>query len=197
MFSTLIKNFKCAKQHSTYVSLRIWYQNGELRFFLTNSPPKNNLEATKSNVPASTPSSQHSTMPARKRKCPPSVSPPPEIARNDMFDDSNGNGDISTLAVERDPEPSELSSDLSINPHEEEITVNVDCRNSFQALADLDGDEQEDDSCSVHDADNDDCNPFEEVIPPKEKINRLCLNCYEVRVPKPWNLQCRECWLKD
>ena len=31
----------------------------------------------------------------------------------------------------------------------------------------------------------------------EENQNRLCVMCNTTRVPDPWNLQCRECWLKD
>ena len=72
----------------------------------------------------------------------------------------------------------------------------VPCNNSFQALADMDNNEQQGENCQGDEQVAD--GEFIKGSNDDPKTTKICLmyGCNEA-VPKPWNKLCRKCWLTE
>ena len=132
----LTNTFAAVWEDFQYVSLRMWKEEGEVRFFISNLPPRNS-KGTRTNRPMTSSTPRHVTestegnldqqpaapiqqmrgRPRKKRK----TSPPrtPEIQRD--RDLCNSAAEIS-----------------SVEPEQNRSIVTIPCFNPFQALADHD-----------------------------------------------------------
>lgn len=148
ILNQLTATFTAASDQFAFTSLRVWKENNEIRFFLSNLPPRHTRKNSSTHPsPGSSPKQdpheqgeesdpqpatptlhnmQTRGRPARKRRKP-STDRTPEIARSK--ETSQPNIDTSSLELERT---------LSI--------ASIPCSNSFQALATLDIDDMSQDS---------------------------------------------------
>ena len=206
LISSLTAAFVAAKSSSPYVSLRIWSECGELKYFLCNTPPKKAEQifpspSTPGNIPSRT----------RKKRRHPIANTSAQIMNNQPHSDGSSTSE-DTSSNYRHKE--KIAAD---SPRDEDvIEMNIPCHNRFDILtktdylhdgelkdidqgcdkeadADIDNDEEdgvdiEEDEAGVQNRDDEPC---------KETLNRKCIvgGCTE-RVPQPWNLQCRDCWSK-
>ena len=148
ILSCLITSLQKVQEDLSFVSLRIWFEEGEMKFFFTNLPPRNKRQPVISTTrtptlppglnserpienttpiltdqPAATQTDfQTKTRgrPPRKRRCPTSSSTSPEHLRN-ATETVTTPANVSIISESRSPASS----------------YSIPCTNSFQVLADL------------------------------------------------------------
>ena len=199
VFDQLKSTLLTARMHMPYVSMRIWFEGDDLKFFLTNLPPRGRRRDTfTSNItkpsqvlqencvvstPAEDPPPPLPTLPTRtcssvarqgrprrKRRCPPSRSQSPtEELREEQI---QGNRSTSTSA---DISNFDGTRNLSI--------ATIPCRNSFEILADLQ------DSSEEYDPSEREC------YTPPIGCSKLCEECGLNRVETKCSIEwrCKQC----
>ena len=184
LITSLISALSITKTTSPFSSLRIWYENGNMKFFLTNAEPRNTRKPSPPNQPdnASSPdepknnhelgqaSTRQSKGRPRKRRYQSSAVESLEVQR-------------STRLQTEYPSISIIDAPQSTESREESV-ITIPCQNQYNILANL----SDDNVCENSDNDEDDGQVGD--------LNRFCHGCEIVRVPNPWNHWCSECWQK-
>ena len=205
----LVSIFSSAKESCPNISLKFWYNNGQLGFFFcTNnqlrSRGERNLEPSSKNATLSpageksvdlqTSSPIQTRQSKRKRKKVNTLQDSPEIHRD--CDERQTSGHISTLNTSRN-----------------NTEISVPCQNSFEVLRELN---TNDDGCCENEDDDEETSEDEDVdeeegndkdsderilVSAEDKNSRgsnpICVDCKEAEVPHPSNHWCRDCFLKN
>ena len=150
----------CVKERVKFASLRIWFEEGELKFFLTNLPQRKGkrgptYDGRTVDIPASTPVDTSALDSAPAVGGDPSINQPLGVVQQPTNPRKRGRPPRKRPCVTSTPSnsPEQLRT-LPSEEHTERInisdlsasrdftTVDIPCSNSFQALADLDKDEE-------------------------------------------------------
>ena len=199
IINSLQDTLMTAQLHLPYVSLRVWFEGGELKFFLTNLPPRNskrNVISTDNpkqsqdlRVPyearASTPAAAVEPSPPTLPPQPPTNSLtagrtrprrkrrcPPSPCPSPTEDLRAFHGGASFNSTSAEVSNLDVTRNLSV--------VNIPCRNSFQILADL------------QDSDDHPQSDRECFTPPIGCFN-LCFDCGFDRVENQNDYRCEQC----
>ena len=138
LITSLTTALLAAKGQFPYASLRIWFEKGEPRFFLTNLPPRDKQKSTpRSATPVDAPKQSTPIQPPSAEVQPEASSRargrPPRKRRN-----QNTTPSLSPEKLRSYSPYTQNNLNLSNLDHSRHDSfVNVPCHNSFQALADL------------------------------------------------------------
>ena len=189
LVSKLTEVFLSAKETDSYISLRLWFEEGDLKYFFTNQPPRNIHNKQQHDKESSAPPAAAASLPTedkairtrtRKRRCPSSAlqASTPENLRNS--DDEPEHCEVSNLDVDRDNSLLNIScqnrfsvlnadEDLETQPQEPNHSVNV----AFQLTEELDTERS-----NTNRSEND-----------STVLNRLCNYCKIVRVKEQYHVK--------
>ena len=150
----------CVKERVQFASLRIWFEEGELKFFLTNLPQrKGKRTPTYGDRPVDSPVStlvdtqtveSHAVIDDPSTNQSPSVVPPPTNPRKRgrpprkrpcvTSTPSSSSEQLRTLPSQEHTERINISN---LSPSRDFTHVDIPCSNPFEALANLDEDEED------------------------------------------------------
>ena len=214
--STLTQLFLAGKQSAPFISLRLWYEDGCIKYFFTNNPPKN-YELFRRNslgppLPASIPDEPPAPLlernepvqtnqnkskrgrPARKRRRPSDQSlPSPEIPRSNGQAFHSVPEEVSDYDAERDISIASVPEQASDYEADKDISVaSVPCSNSFQILADL----EENEGLESCDEKNQEVEKGEGISTKTSSSDfiRECVRCKQMKLVTLYDMLCRDCW---
>ena len=199
LIRSLVSLLSSRKRSYQYISLKLWYDEGNLGFFFTNNsrprrendPARNRSEEQQGHLHQASPVQPRQTRRKRKKASTPQDSP--EVARN--------------------PCENQTTPDLSRSLTE----ISVPIQNRFEHLSNLglfdpdasddnkDEDEIEDDDETEagHSSggvdDNESMPMVTQLQTPEsapENLFRICAMCHEERVSECYHVFCRDCFLK-
>ena len=178
------------KEHQPFASLRIWFENGEIKFFLTNLPPRKGRQSstpTPSERTVGAPESTPVDTPVENfptDQAAPSIAPRPRTRgrppRKRPCTTSTPSSSPEQLRTRTDQTNADCAN-VSIMSHNRNLSyVDIPCSNSFQVLADLD--------LSTDDKDeNGFCKDCDDII----ERTILCCKCYGLG--KKYCSHCHNC----
>ena len=195
VLAAIMNNFIIASESEPYLSMRVWKVNGSIRFFLTNNDRNSRHPNTFSTPATATPTS---TKFPRNQTSSKSTSPvpfPAKIPQESVIENAQDDSGVSDLAFPTVPcqnrfEMLSVDQDQHDQPqpsNDQESAVSP----SLSTSPDKTTEQQEEDTNREIEAEEN------RSVADDSALNRLCVVCEEIRVPNPWNLQCRACWMSD
>ena len=210
LVSTLTQAFLSSKESGPFTSLRLWYEQGVLKYFFTNQPPRINQNRPQQTVEPQEPplvcedQITRPTRRTRKRKCSSSdvQTSTPENLRT-CESGQTEDPDVSELDVERETSIANIScqnrfsvlaaddEDFDVHPVEPIHSSNISCVRVDKDL--------ESEHANSHNEDiNNTCVPEEEdkSTTDDKSSNRMCKDCKTVRVELYYHSRCPDCHFK-
>ena len=211
LVSTLTQAFLSSKESGPFTSLRLWYEQGVLKYFFTNQPPRINQNRPQQSVEPQDPhivredQIMRPTRRTRKRKCSSSEvqTSTPENLRSCESGQTDDH-DVSELDDERETSVANIScqnrfsvlvadEDDDVHPEEPVPSSNISC-----ARVDEDLEYERTNSYSEDLNNGNVCVAQEEDKSTSDdrSSNRMCIDCKIVRVELYYHSRCPDCHSK-